>query len=147
MISVIQRVLNACVAVNDNNKNSINFGLVIFIGIEINDTKNDADKTVDKILKLRIFEDNQEKMNLSALDVNAELLVVSQFTLTSNLKKGNRPSFDNAMPPAQAKELFDYCVSNFKKSGLIVKTGFFGEKMQVNILNNGPVTFILNSKI
>ena len=143
MKALIQRVKNADVTINNELFSSINHGLLIFLGVEKKDTTKEADWLIEKILKLRIFEDENEKMNLSVSDIKGELLIVSQFTLAGDCKKGTRPSFDNAKNPKEAKELYDYFVSEIKKSRLNVQTGVFGAMMQVKIQNDGPVTFML----
>ena len=143
---LIQRVKNSSVKINNEIYSSISAGLLIFLGVEKNDTQNEALWLVDKILKLRIFEDENEKMNLSVTDIKGEILVVSQFTLAGSCKKGTRPSFDNAMPPKEAETLYEFFVSEMKKSGLNVQTGVFGAMMDVSLINDGPVTFMLEKE-
>ncbi len=140
---LIQRVKNASVTIDNEVFSSINQGLLVFLGVEKGDTSVQANWLVDKILKLRIFEDENEKMNLSVSDIKGEILVVSQFTLAGDCKKGTRPSFDNAMPPKEAKELYEYFISEIKKSGLEVQTGVFGAMMDIALINDGPVTFMI----
>ena len=140
---LIQRVKNASVTIDNEVFSSINQGLLVFLGVEKADTSVQANWLVDKILKLRIFEDENKKMNLSVSDIKGEILVVSQFTLAGDCKKGTRPSFDNAMPPKEAKELYEYFVSEIKKSGLEVQTGVFGAMMDIALINDGPVTFMI----
>ena len=143
---LIQRVKNSSVKINNEIYSSISAGLLIFLGVEKNDTQNEALWLVDKILKLRIFEDENEKMNLSVTDIKGEILVVSQFTLAGSCKKGTRPSFDNAMPPKEAETLYEFFVSEMKKSGLNVQTGVFGAMMDVSLINDGPITFMLEKE-
>ena len=140
---LIQRVKNASVTIDNEVFSSINQGLLVFLGVEKGDTSVQANWLVEKILKLRVFEDENEKMNLSVSDIKGEILVVSQFTLAGDCKKGTRPSFDNAMPPKEAKELYEYFVSEIKKSGLEVQTGVFGAMMDIALINDGPVTFMI----
>ncbi len=140
---VIQRVKNASVTIDRKLFSSINQGLLIFFGVEKNDTINFSEYLCEKILKLRIFEDKNQKMNLSIKDINGSLLVVSQFTLAGDVKKGTRPSFDNAMNPIDAKKMYIDFIEMLKLSGLNVQTGVFGAKMDIALINDGPVTFIL----
>ena len=140
---VIQRVKNASVTIDGNLFSSINQGLLIFFGVEKNDTVDFSEYLCEKILKLRIFEDKNQKMNLSIKDINGSLLVVSQFTLAGDVKKGTRPSFDNAMNPIDAKKMYIDFIEMLKLSGLNVQTGVFGAKMDIALINDGPVTFIL----
>lgn len=142
---VIQRVKTASVTIDGNIFSSIGKGLLILYGVEKGDTEENSKYLCEKILKLRIFEDENGKMNLSVRDVQGELMVVSQFTLAGDTKKGTRPSLDNAMPPVQANLMYENFVSMLKDSGLKVKTGTFGAMMDVSLINDGPVTFILNS--
>lgn len=147
MKAVLQRVANANVKVDNKIIGEINGGLMILLGVWENDTKEDADKLIKKIPYLRIFEDENEKMNLSCLDVNGEILVVSQFTLCADCSHGRRPSFIQSAPPKEANELYEYFVDELKKSGISkVQTGEFGADMKVSLLNDGPVTIILDSK-
>ena len=121
-------------------------GLVIFVGVATGDTEKDAHYLIQKIINLRIFSDEASKFNLSALDVKGELLVVSQFTLLADTRKGRRPSFIDAAPPAQAEELFEQFVEQARATGLKVATGRFQQYMQVEIHNDGPVTILLDSR-
>ena len=146
MKALIQRVKNAGVKINNEIYSSISAGLLIFLGVEKTDTQNEALWLVDKLLKLRIFEDENEKMNLSVTDIKGEILVVSQFTLAGNCKKGTRPSFDNAMPPQDAEKLYEFFVSEIKKSELNIQTGVFGAMMDISLINDGPVTFMLEKE-
>ena len=141
---VIQRVKSASVTINEKIYSSINNGLLVLYGVEKGDTEDFSKYLCDKILKLRIFEDENEKMNLSVKDVNGEILIVSQFTLAGDTRKGTRPSFDSAMPPQEAKIMYENFVSMVRENcSLEVKTGIFGAMMDVAIINDGPVTFIL----
>lgn len=147
MKAVIQRVKYSDVVVDGNTIGKISQGLMILLGVEEGDTKLDADKLVKKIPVLRIFEDENGKMNLSCLDVNGEILVISQFTLCADCSHGRRPSFIKSAPPQLASELYEYVINELKKSGVSrVETGEFGADMKVSLLNDGPVTIILESK-
>lgn len=143
MRAVIQRVKHAQVEVENKIVGKINEGFLILLGVAPDDTKEKADATVKKITKLRIFEDENEKMNLSIQDINGELLVVSQFTLYADCSGGNRPSFINAAKPDLANELYEYFVGKCKEVVPVVQTGIFGAHMEVSLLNNGPVTIEL----
>ena len=150
MKAVIQRVNSASVSVENKIINSINKGLIVFLGIEKSDTKEKADYLIKKIYNLRIFNDSDNKMNLSLRSVNGEILIISQFTLcTDNEKSGNRPSFTNAEIPDRAEMLYDYFLNNFKKSydSLKVFGGIFAAYMVINLINDGPVTIILQKWI
>ena len=141
---VIQRVKSASVTINEKIYSSINNGLLVLYGVEKGDTEDFSKYLCDKILKLRIFEDENEKMNLSVKDMNGEILIVSQFTLAGDTRKGTRPSFDSAMPPQEAKIMYENFVSMVRENcSLEVKTGIFGAMMDVALINDGPVTFIL----
>ena len=140
---VIQRVNKASVTIENELYSSINKGLLVLFGVEKNDSEDMIEYFAQKLLKLRIFEDEQGKMNKSVLDIEGEILAVSQFTLAADCKKGTRPSFDNAMEPKRAKEFYEKFVEILKKSHINVKTGVFGAHMQVELVNNGPVTIIL----
>ena len=146
MKAVIQRVKSASVSINNQLYSKISQGILVLLGVEKNDTKQNADYLADKILKLRIFEDENEKMNFSIKDIQGEILVVSQFTLAGDCKKGTRPSFDNAKNPNEANELYEYFVSQLKNSGLKIETGKFRAMMNVELINDGPVTFILENQ-
>ena len=147
MKAVIQRVKHAGVTIDNVKVSFVDKGFLILLGVEQGDTKADADKLVKKIPVLRIFEDENEKMNLSCLDVNGEILVVSQFTLCADCSHGRRPSFTKSAPPAEAEMLYEYFVDELKKAGVKkVDTGRFGADMKVYLLNDGPVTIILDSK-
>lgn len=142
---VVQRVSNASVEVNSKIVGEIEKGFLVLVGIKTEDTKEIADFMVSKLAKLRIFEDEAGKMNLSIKDVKGKLLLVSQFTLYANCKGGNRPDFLNAAKPEYAKELYEYVVQKCKQEGIEVQTGIFREEMKVRLLNDGPVTIIMDS--
>jgi D-tyrosyl-tRNA(Tyr) deacylase len=144
--ALLQRVNSASVTIEGEVVGSIGRGLVVFVGVAEGDEPKDADYLVQKLVNLRIFADKEEKFNLSALDIKAELLLVSQFTLLADARKGRRPSFTEAAPPNQAEELFEYFVNAAKESGLKVQTGRFQQYMQVEIHNDGPVTIMLDSR-
>ena len=141
---VIQRVNHASVTVDGIITGQISKGLLVFIGVGQNDTKETADQFLKKMLGLRIFEDENGKTNRSISDVNGELLLVSQFTLYANCRKGNRPSFTDAGPPQLAEELYEYLISEAKKIVPVVQTGIFGADMKVDLQNDGPFTVILD---
>lgn len=143
MKAVIQRVKHAQVEVDKKIVGKINEGFLILLGVAPDDTKEKADAMVKKIAKLRIFEDESEKMNLSIQDIKGELLVVSQFTLYADCSGGNRPSFINAAKPDLANDLYEYFVGKCKEVIPVVQTGIFGAHMEVSLLNNGPVTIEL----
>lgn len=145
---VIQRVSEASVSINQQIKAKIDAGMVILIGVEEDDTEADADWLVAKIANLRIFDDEKGVMNLSVMDVEGELLVISQFTLHASTRKGNRPSYIKAARPEKAIPLYEYFCANLEKqTGIAVQTGEFGADMQVALINNGPVTIIIDSTI
>lgn len=143
MKGLIQRVKNASVTIGGEIYSSINFGMLILLGIEKEDSIENAQKLAEKLVNLRIFEDENEKMNLSIRDVQGEILVVSQFTLAGDCKKGTRPSFDKAASPGVAKNLYEDFVKIISGYGLIVKTGEFQAMMDVSLVNQGPVTFLI----
>ncbi|SDM24966.1 D-aminoacyl-tRNA deacylase [Chryseobacterium taihuense] len=142
---VVQRVSEASVKVNGEIIGKIDNGLLLLVGIDENDEKTDADWLVQKILNLRIFGDDDGKLNLSVLDIKGEILCISQFTLIADYKKGNRPSFIKAAKPDQAVPLFDYFKDELKKSQLKIESGIFGADMKVSLINDGPVTIIMDS--
>jgi D-tyrosyl-tRNA(Tyr) deacylase len=144
--ALLQRVSQASVSIAGEDVGRIGQGLVVFLGVANGDTEKDAQYLVSKIINLRIFADAEEKFNLSALDIKGELLLVSQFTLLADTRKGRRPSFIGAAPPPQAEELFDYFIEQARGSGLKVATGRFQQYMQVEIHNDGPVTVLLDSR-
>ncbi|KPL04486.1 MAG: D-tyrosyl-tRNA(Tyr) deacylase [candidate division Zixibacteria bacterium SM23_73_2] len=143
---VLQRVKEASVEVDQRKVGEIGKGLTLLVGAKNGDTEKDCSYLADKVVNLRIFEDNQGKMNLSALDMKAEILVISQFTLYGDASKGRRPSFTGALEPREAERLYLKFVQLLKEKGLRVKEGIFGAKMLVKIFNWGPVTFILESR-
>ena len=146
MKALLQRVSRASVSVGGDEVGRIGKGLVVFLGVAAGDTEKDALYLVSKIINLRIFTDAAEKFNLSALDTGGELLLVSQFTLLADTRKGRRPSFTGAAAPEQAEALFDYAVGLAIGSGLKVATGRFQQHMLVEIHNDGPVTVLLDSR-
>jgi D-tyrosyl-tRNA(Tyr) deacylase len=146
MIAVIQRCSQGKVTVSDKVVGKISHGVVILLGVQKNDTENDAEFLVNKICGLRIFNDENDKMNLSIKDVNGSALVISQFTLCGDTKKGRRPSFIKAATPDDGNRLYEYFISEMKKGGVPIECGEFGAMMDVELVNNGPVTFVLNSK-
>lgn len=146
MRTVVQRVSSASVTVDGNVIGKINKGFLVLLGIKSTDTKQDVDYMVKKVINLRIFRDENNKMNLSLKDVNGELLIVSQFTLYGDASGGNRPSFIEAAKPDIAIPLYEYFISECKKQINVVQTGEFGADMKVELLNDGPVTIIMESK-
>ena len=146
MIVVAQRCSSASVFVNGSVVSEIDLGLLLFVGIEKGDGQLDIQKVVIKISNLRIFEDENNKMNLSVLDVNGSLLVVSQFTLCGSVKKGRRPSFVNAETPELSFILYENLITSFKEVGIQTFGGSFGKMMNVELINIGPATVIINSK-
>ena len=145
MRALIQRVAQAAVSVDDREVGRIGPGLVVLLGVSAEDTEADAQYLVDKVVNLRIFADAQNRFNRSALDLGAELLVVSQFTLYAETRKGRRPDFTKAAPPQPAQRLYELAVELFRAAGLSVATGVFQEYMQVSLQNDGPVTLLLDS--
>ncbi|MGN0030446.1 MAG: D-aminoacyl-tRNA deacylase [Candidatus Gastranaerophilaceae bacterium] len=143
MKALIQRVKRASVTIDDKLYSKIGGGLLVFLGVEKGDTSENADKLAAKLLGLRIFEDDAGKMNRSLVDVNGEMLIVSQFTLCGDCKKGTRPSFDKSAPPEIANELYEYFISQVKNFGISCETGKFGAMMDVELINDGPVTFMV----
>ena len=146
MKALLQRVTRASVSVASEVVGRIGRGLVVFVGVATGDTEKDAQYLAQKTVSLRIFSDEEGRFNLSALDIKGELLVVSQFTLLANTRKGRRPSFIEAAPPAQAEEIFERFVEQARATGLRVETGRFQQYMQVEIHNDGPVTIMLDSR-
>jgi D-tyrosyl-tRNA(Tyr) deacylase len=145
MRAVVQRVSRAQVTVEKEITGKIGSGLLVLLGVADGDTENAADYLVEKILGLRIFEDANGKMNLSLRDVGGALLIISQFTLYGDARKGKRPSFDAAAPPEQARTLYEYFVERVRSTGLTCETGRFQAEMQVELVNEGPVTILLDS--
>jgi len=144
--AVLQRVKKSSVTVNDKIIGKIGNGLLVLLGVSREDEIKDADYLADKIPNLRIFEDENAKMNRSLLETGGQMLVVSQFTLLGDCRKGRRPSFTNAAGPDRAKELYEYFVSQIKLKGVRVKTGQFRAVMSVSLVNDGPVTIIVESQ-
>ncbi len=143
MKALIQRVKRASVTIDGQLYSKIGQGLLVLLGVEKGDEKLNAEKLADKLSKLRIFEDENEKMNRSILDIEGEMLIVSQFTLCGDCKKGTRPSFDKSAPPEIANELYEYFISQVKSLNIPVQTGKFGAMMDVELINDGPVTFMV----
>jgi D-tyrosyl-tRNA(Tyr) deacylase len=144
--ALLQRVTSARVAVADEEVGRIGSGLAVLVGVAAGDTEEDVRYLVEKTANLRIFSDEAGKFNLSVLDIRGELLLVSQFTLLADTRKGRRPSFTQAAPPPEAERLFDEFVRQVQAIGLRVASGRFGQHMQVEIHNDGPVTILLDSK-
>ncbi|EMY81712.1 D-tyrosyl-tRNA(Tyr) deacylase Dtd [Psychroflexus gondwanensis ACAM 44] len=145
---VVQRVKEASVEIGNEISGTINTGLLIFLGIENEDGQEDINLLVKKIINLRVFPDDEDKMNLSLKDIEGELLVVSQFTLHASLKKGNRPSFTKSAKPELAQKLYDDFLETLQNETITkIQTGRFGANMQVSLINDGPLTFILDSKV
>lgn len=142
---VIQRVLNANVKVNGEVTGKIGKGFLVLLGAGMNDTKEIAEKMADKMMRLRIFSDENDKTNLSIQDVGGEILVVSQFTLYADCRKGNRPSFTNAGKPQEANALYEYFMEYCRKTIPVVESGVFGADMKVELCNDGPFTIVLDS--
>jgi D-tyrosyl-tRNA(Tyr) deacylase len=147
MRAVVQRVSNAQVQIDSKQVAAINNGMLVLLGIEREDTKEDANWLAGKLVRMRIFEDAEDHMNLSLIDTKGDAIVVSQFTLHASCKKGNRPSFIKAARPEFAEPLYQYFISIFEEQlGKVVGTGEFGAMMQVSLTNDGPVTIIIDSK-
>lgn len=146
MRAVIQRVSQAKVVVDDNTVGQIGKGFMILLGVHEQDTQADVDYLVDKISKLRVFEDDQQKMNRSIMDVGGEILSISQFTLFADTKKGNRPSFVQAAKPDTAIPLYEAFNEGLRQVGIPVETGIFGADMKCHLVNDGPVTIIIDSQ-
>lgn len=146
MKAVVQRVKNAHVTVDNTIISNIGNGLMVLLGIQQGDTEQEADFLVEKITHLRIFEDTQGKMNLSLKDLKSELLVISQFTLVGDCKKGRRPSFTRAADPDRANALYEYFIGRAIESGVVTKSGQFQANMDVSLVNQGPVTLVLDTR-
>lgn len=144
---LVQRVKSAEVRIDDKLHSSIGPGLLVLHGTRTNDTEKSCGILADKLVNLRIFEDDNDKMNLSALDVGAEIMVVSQFTLYADTRKGRRPAFTEAMEPIQAEQLYEKFVERVKASELKTETGLFGAKMDIKLTNHGPVTILLEHEL
>tara|TARA_A100001011_G_scaffold369812_1_gene425501 strand:+ start:23 stop:481 length:459 start_codon:yes stop_codon:yes gene_type:complete len=142
---LLQRVNSASIEINNKHYSSIKKGLLVFLGIKVDDSLKDVNYLVQKILKLRVFNDSSDLMNLSILDKNYSIMVVSQFTLYANCIKGNRPSFINAEKPQKAKKLYELFIDELKKYNINLVTGKFGANMKINLINNGPVTIWIDS--
>jgi len=141
---LIQRVSAASVSVDGHVTGSIGAGFLILAGFRKGDVQTDIKRLSDKCLNLRVFEDDNGKMNRSLIDICGELLIVSQFTLYANCKKGRRPGFDNSMPPDDAEKYYNLLLEEMAKSGLKVEKGVFGAKMEISLVNDGPVTIMLD---
>jgi D-tyrosyl-tRNA(Tyr) deacylase len=146
MKAVVQRVSKARVDVEGRTVGTIGQGILVLLGVEKGDGERDADWLADKIVNLRIFEDDAGKMNLALREIGGALLAISQFTLAGNCAKGRRPSFDGAAPPAEANRLYEYFVTRVRTLGVAVETGVFQAMMAVSLVNDGPVTFVLESR-
>lgn len=146
MIALIQRVSNASVEVSSGIISSIGRGLLVFIGAEKGDSEKEIDYLAKKVSQLRIFEDRDGKINYSVKDIGGEILVVSQFTLMADCRKGNRPSFERAERPERAKVLYELLIEKLKHSGIPVKAGVFGASMKIHLINDGPVTIFIDSR-
>ena len=146
MKALIQRVSKADVTVEGESTGRIGDGLLVLLGVGHNDTEKEADLLAQKIVNLRIFEDENARMNRSLADINGELLVVSQFTLMADTRKGRRPSFVNAAPPEQADRLYMVFVEKAREKGIKTETGSFGALMEVSLVNHGPVTIMLDTE-
>lgn len=146
MRAVVTRVNSASVTIEGSVYNSIENGLLVLLGSEEGDTDKDIDYIVDKVCGLRIFEDNEDKMNLSLRDVGGDILVISQFTLLGDARKGKRPSFIKSGRPDDAKVIYDRAIEKFRETGITIKTGIFQAHMLVESVNNGPVTILLDSR-
>jgi len=144
--AVVQRVSNSRVITGGSVAGEIGPGLLVLLGVGRDDTEEDARYIIEKVSGLRIFEDKDGKMNLSILDVKGSSLVVPQFTLFGDARRGKRPSFDSAAPPEAALRLYEFCVSGLREKGITVATGMFQSSMKVELVNEGPVTILLDSK-
>jgi len=144
MKSLLQRVSRATVTVNAETVGEIEHGLLVFLGLDRDDDRAGADRMVDKLLAYRVFADSEGRMNASVVDVHGGVLLVSQFTLSADTRKGLRPGFSSAMPPREAEQLYDYTLAELRRHHPLVASGVFGADMQVSLINDGPVTFLLN---
>ena len=145
MIAVIQRVLDAKVQINYSEERSITNGLVILLGVHKDDVEKDVTYLADKIIGLRIFNDQNNKMNHSLLDINGSVLIISQFTLCGDIRKGRRPNFLSAANPSKGRSMYNNFIQRFKQKDLNVVNGEFGAHMDVSLVNNGPVTFVIDT--
>ena len=145
MKSLLQRVSRATVTVNAETVGEIEHGLLVFLGLDRDDDRAGADRMVDKLLAYRVFADSEGRMNASVVDVHGGVLLVSQFTLSADTRKGLRPGFSSAMPPSEAEQLYDYTLAQLRRHHPLVASGVFGADMQVSLVNDGPVTFLLNA--
>jgi len=145
MKALLQRVSSSKVEVKGRVVGQINKGLLVFIGIEKKDDIISSDKMIKKILSYRVFSDSDDKMNLSVGDINGDLLIISQFTLAADTKNGTRAGFSTAMPPTEAENLYNYFLEKTKSMGVIIESGIFGADMKVSLVNDGPVTFLLET--
>ena len=145
MIAVIQRVLDAKVQINNSEERSITNGLVILLGVNKDDVEKDVTYLADKIIGLRIFNDQNNKMNHSLLDINGSVLIISQFTLCGDIHKGRRPNFLSAANPSKGRSMYNNFIQRFKQKDLNVVNGEFGAHMDVSLVNNGPVTFVIDT--
>ena len=145
MKSLLQRVSRATVTVNVETVGEIEHGLLVFLGLDRDDDRAGADRMVDKLLAYRVFADREGRMNASVVDVHGGVLLVSQFTLSADTRKGLRPGFSSAMPPREAEQLYDYTLAQLRRHHPLVASGVFGADMQVSLVNDGPVTFLLNA--
>jgi D-aminoacyl-tRNA deacylase len=146
MIACVQRCSRAAVRVEDRDSGSIGRGLLVLVGVEMADDAARAETLAERLLGLRIFEDETGRMNRSVCDVGGEVLVVSQFTLAASLDRGRRPSFDRAAPPEEARALYERVVDRLRASGLRIVTGSFGARMAVELVNDGPATFLVEER-
>tara|TARA_B110000495_G_C23023071_1_gene607315 strand:- start:246 stop:683 length:438 start_codon:yes stop_codon:yes gene_type:complete len=145
MKSLLQRVSRATVTVNAETVGEIEHGLLVFLGLDRDDDRAGADRMVDKLLAYRVFADSEGRMNASVVDVHGGVLLVSQFTLSADTRKGLRPGFSSAMSPREAEQLYDYTLAQLRRHHPLVASGVFGADMQVSLVNDGPVTFLLNA--
>lgn len=146
MKALIQRISSAQVQIGDKIRGKVDRGILIFLGVEKGDTDSDADYLIKKITGLRIFEDNAGKMNLSVRDIGGKILVVSQFTLSADCRKGTRPSFERAEEPSRAREMYYKLLDKLRYEGIPTESGEFGASMTVHLINDGPVTILLDSR-
>ncbi len=146
MRAIVQRVKHASVTVGGEVIGKIGQGFLVLVGVKCGDTEKNADFIIKKCCGLRVFEDSEEKMNLSLTDIGGSLLIVPNFTLYADCKKGFRPGFSDAAPPAEAERLYNYVVEGCKQSGIPVQTGSFGADMKVELLNDGPITLIIENE-